>query len=96
MAYQHTAIDSRIVPSSFSNLVAELACVTRPWSALQEAWPHVYIYIYIYIYIYLYTYIYIYIYIYMLEAVERFLASPSAGDGGLLCESASLHILCCP
>jgi len=31
------SIDSRIVPSSFPNPVAELACVTRPWSALQEA-----------------------------------------------------------
>jgi len=45
-------IDSKRVPSSFPNSVAELACVTQPWSALKEAWSR---------------------------------------DGGLLCESASLH-----
>jgi len=28
------AIDSRIVPSSFPNLVAELECVTLPWRPL--------------------------------------------------------------
>jgi len=33
------AIYSRTVPSSFPNPVAELACATRPWSALQEARP---------------------------------------------------------
>jgi len=31
------AIDSRIVPGGFPNPVAELACVTRPRIALQEA-----------------------------------------------------------
>jgi len=29
------AIDSRIVPTSSPNPVAELACATRPWSTLQ-------------------------------------------------------------
>ena len=35
--YIYTYIGSTRVSSSFPNPVAELACVTRPWSALQEA-----------------------------------------------------------